>query len=63
MNKTGKRLLTFFIGMPIVLAIVFFDYMNHLALQIIIGIFAIIQEMNFTICYLKKCLYSVKKLY
>ena len=47
MNKTGKRLLTFFIGMPIVLAIVFFDYMNHLALQIIIGIFAIIVGNEF----------------
>ena len=47
MNKTGKRLLTFFIGMPIVLAIVFFDYMNHLALQIIIGIFALIAGNEF----------------
>ncbi len=47
MNKTGKRLLTFFIGIPIVLAIVFFDYMNHLALQIIIGVFAIIAGNEF----------------
>lgn len=47
MNKTGKRLLTFFIGIPLVLAIVFFNYMNHLALQITIGLFAIIGGNEF----------------
>ncbi|MCR5187704.1 MAG: phosphatidate cytidylyltransferase [Treponema sp.] len=47
MNKTGKRLLTFFIGIPVVLAIVFFDYMNHLALQITIGVFAIVAGNEF----------------
>ncbi len=49
MNKTGKRLLTFFIGIPIVLAIVYVDYLNHLPLQIIIGIFSILAANEFYI--------------
>ena len=30
MNSTVKRLLTFFIGVPLVLAFVYFDFYNHL---------------------------------
>lgn len=47
MNKTGKRLLTFFIGIPIVLAIVYVDYLNHLPLQIVIGVFSILAANEF----------------
>ena len=42
MNKVVKRLLTFFIGIPLVIAVVFCDYLNHLPLQILISIFAIL---------------------
>ena len=47
MGKVGKRLLTFFIGVPLVLAIVFCDYLNHLPLQIVIGIFAVLGANEF----------------
>ena len=47
MNKVIKRLLTFFIGIPIVLAVVFCDYLNHLPLQIVIGIFAVLGANEF----------------
>ena len=47
MNKVGKRLLTFFIGLPLVLAIVFCDYLYHLPLQIVIGIFAVLGANEF----------------
>lgn len=47
MNKVVKRLLTFFIGLPIVLAIVFCDYLNHLPLQIAIGIFSVLGANEF----------------
>lgn len=43
MNKLTQRLLTFFIGIPIVLGIVFIDYWNHLpinALACIVSAFA-----------------------
>lgn len=43
MNKLTQRLLTFFIGIPIVLGIVFIDYWNHLpinALACIVSTFA-----------------------
>lgn len=40
MNKVGKRLLTFFIGIPLVFLIVYCDYLFHLPLQIVLGIFA-----------------------
>lgn len=39
MNKVVKRLLTFFIGVPLVLFIVWFDYLNHLALHIAFSLF------------------------
>jgi len=47
MNKVIKRLLTFFIGIPIVLAIVFCEYLNHLPLQIILGLFAVLGANEF----------------
>ena len=47
MSKVIKRLLTFFIGIPIVLAIVFCDYLNHLPLQIVLGIFAVLGANEF----------------
>lgn len=42
MNKTGKRLLTFFIGIPLVLAIVYLNALNHLPLHIAIEVFSIV---------------------
>lgn len=42
MNKVAKRLLTFFIGVPLVIAIVYFDYLNHLVLQLVVGVFAVL---------------------
>ena len=47
MSKVVKRLLTFFIGIPIVLLIVFCDYLNHLPLQITIGVFAVLGANEF----------------
>ena len=47
MSKVTKRLLTFFIGIPIVLAIVFCDYLNHLPLQIVLGIFSVLGANEF----------------
>ena len=47
MSKVIKRLFTFFIGIPLVLAIVFCDYLNHLPLQIVIGIFAVLGANEF----------------
>lgn len=36
MSKVIKRLLTFFIGIPLILAIVFLEFKNHLAMNIVI---------------------------
>ena len=36
MNKVAKRLLVFFIGLPIVIAIVSLYYYNHIALNIVV---------------------------
>ncbi len=47
MSKVVKRLLTFFIGLPLVIAIVFCDYLYHLPLQIIVGIFAVLGANEF----------------
>ncbi len=47
MNKVAKRLLTFFIGIPLVLIIVFCDYLNHLPLQIVLGVFAVLGANEF----------------
>lgn len=38
MNKVTQRLLVFFIGIPIVLAVVFFNFYNHLLLNIAVTI-------------------------
>ena len=47
MNKVVKRLLTFFIGVPLVLVVVFCDYLNHLPLQIILGVFSVLGANEF----------------
>lgn len=47
MNKVAKRLLTFFIGVPLVIAIVYFDYLNHLLLQLVVGVFAVLGANEF----------------
>ncbi|MCR4948660.1 MAG: phosphatidate cytidylyltransferase [Treponema sp.] len=47
MNKVAKRLLTFFIGVPLVIAIVYFDYLNHLFLQLVVGVFAVLGANEF----------------
>lgn len=47
MSKTLKRLLTFFIGLPLVLVIVFADINNHLPLHIAIGLFSVIGANEF----------------
>ena len=47
MNKVAKRLLTFFIGTPIIILIVFCDYLNHLPLQIVLGIFSVLGANEF----------------
>lgn len=47
MNKVAKRLLTFFIGVPLVIAIVYFDYLNHLVLQLVVGVFAVLGANEF----------------
>ena len=54
MSKVVKRLLTFFIGIPLVLAIVFCDWLNHLPLQITIGIFAVLGANEFYTMLTKK---------
>lgn len=47
MNKVAKRLLTFFIGVPLVIALVYFDYLNHLVLQLVVGVFAVLGANEF----------------
>jgi phosphatidate cytidylyltransferase len=47
MNKVFKRLLTFFIGIPLVLLLVFFNFGNHLFLNIIISIFSLLAANEF----------------
>ena len=47
MSKTLKRLLTFFIGLPLVLVIVFADINSHLPLHIVIGLFSVIGANEF----------------
>ena len=46
MSKTVQRLLTFFIGIPLVLLIVFADYMNNLPLHITIGFFSVLFQFS-----------------
>lgn len=47
MNKVIKRLLVFFIGIPLIFLIVSCDYLNHLPLQILFGIFAVLGANEF----------------
>lgn len=47
MSKVVKRLLTFFIGVPLVIAVVFCDYLNHLPLQIVVGVFSVLGANEF----------------
>lgn len=54
MSKLAKRLLVFFIGLPLVLLIVFFNYLYHLPLQILIGVFSVIGANEFYNMLIKK---------
>lgn len=47
MTKTIKRLMTFFIGIPVVLCLVCLKYNNHLILQIALGMFSIMGANEF----------------
>lgn len=47
MSKVAKRLFTFFVGVPLVLTIVYCDYLNHLPLQIVLGIFSVLGANEF----------------
>ena len=47
MNKVCKRLLTFFIGVPVVLLLVFCDFLHQLPLQIAIITFSALGGMEF----------------
>lgn len=47
MSKIAKRLLVFFIGLPLVLAIVFLNYLYHLPLQVLISVFSILGANEF----------------
>ena len=40
MNKVASRLLIFFVGLPVVLVIVFLNYFNHLPLHMLIAVMA-----------------------
>lgn len=46
MSKVIKRLLTFFIGIPLVLALVMVEYKNHLAMNAVIVLFAILGSLE-----------------
>lgn len=47
MKTVYKRLLTFFVGLPLVFLIVYSNYLYHLPLQITLGIFAILGANEF----------------
>lgn len=55
MNQVGKRLLTFFIGVPVVIAIILLDFYNHLLFQIFICAFCILGSNEFYNMVSKKC--------
>ena len=46
MSKLASRLLIFFIGLPIVLGIVYLPYYNHLALHILLSFVSMICAME-----------------
>ncbi|MCR4952683.1 MAG: phosphatidate cytidylyltransferase [Treponema sp.] len=54
MSKTGQRLLTFFIGVPLVLAIVFFDFLHHLPANLAITLISVLAANEFYNLSLKK---------
>ena len=41
MNKTAQRLLIFFVGLPLILFLVSFSFLHHLAIHILVTIFSI----------------------
>ncbi len=47
MNKLCKRLLVFFIGLPLVLGLLFLDFANHLIFNIIIVSFSVLAAKEF----------------
>lgn len=47
MNKVLQRLLTFFIGIPLIVGIISLSHMNHLLLNIVIVIFSVLASVEF----------------
>lgn len=47
MNKLCKRLLVFFIGLPLVLSLLFLNFANHLVFNIVIIVFSILAASEF----------------
>ncbi|MCR4742659.1 MAG: phosphatidate cytidylyltransferase [Treponema sp.] len=47
MSKVAKRLLLFFIGLPIVMAIVYVKFLNHLPLQLVIAAASVLSANEF----------------
>ena len=47
MNKLCKRLLVFFIGLPLVLGLLFLDFANHLVFNFIIVSFSVLAAKEF----------------
>ena len=54
MNKVVQRLLVFFIGIPVVLGIVYFSYLNHLLLNIVLVVCSGIATSELFNLYAKK---------
>lgn len=46
MNKLAQRLLTFFIGIPLVVMIIFFSFFHHLLLNITVVIFSVLAAVE-----------------
>lgn len=55
MNQVGKRLLTFFIGVPVVISIILLDLYNHLFFQIVIFAFCFMGTNEIYKMISKKC--------
>ncbi|WP_027727510.1 CDP-archaeol synthase [Treponema sp. C6A8] len=47
MNKVIKRLCVFFIGVPLILFLVSFSYLNHFVIQLLIAIFSVLAGHEF----------------
>lgn len=54
MNKLAQRLLTFFIGIPLVLLIVFMDYWNHLPINALVCIVSAIAANELYVIFKQK---------